>query len=536
MLQASHSDDCVVCKAPAPSRSPSLVSTCASGSSISVGDMTASKDVLISVDSTDTYTEPESSRFAYQAPYRKPYPSPVAFLRRHLFKSFIMLVFVGAALYLDFDAVFNQDASGYIGLLKLVSVPLVSLLFTWFHVWLALIMMFYPIKFYGLPKRPIVPKWLDLPINGWQGIVPRKAGIMAQRCCDKMIGNICTIEEFADRIEPAHFWESLQDVFGNVCSEVLEKILTTRWPSLWAALSPQVQNELALKVGEETKLAFLPAMVELKANINSILDIRQMATDALANDPEMMVDIFRKVAARELEFITHVAAVMGFLLGLVQVVFYILLTDAPWYTDYILLPGSGLVIGYFTNWLALKMTFCPIWPHMICGSYINIQGVFLKRQKEAADQMASAICEKVIDAQAMLDYMFRNPAKTGGVELVIDIYRRHICESLDRQLGVFSGIAPASIAQEFETLKQDVVKYSLEILPQHTKEIERYMDETMQVKETLAWRLARITPDEFEDIIHPIFKQDEWILLFVGGFLGVVIGLLQAWALQTIGA
>merc|ERR1719443_2809395 len=121
MLQASHSDDCVVCKAPAPSRSPSLVSTCASGSSISVGDMTASKDVLISVDSTDTYTEPESSRFAYQAPYRKPYPGPVAFPRRHLFKSFIVLVFVGAALWLDFDAIFNQDASGYIGLLKLVS-------------------------------------------------------------------------------------------------------------------------------------------------------------------------------------------------------------------------------------------------------------------------------------------------------------------------------------------------------------------------------------------------------------------------------
>merc|ERR1711939_255882 len=107
-----------------------------------------------------------------------------------------------------------------------------------------------------------------------------------------------------------------------------------------------------------------------------------MAAEALTNDPELMVDIFRTVAKRELSFITHVAAVMGFLLGLVQVVIYVALQGKWPYTDYILLPVSGLIIGYFTNWLALKMTFCPVWPHMLCNSYINIQGIFLKRQKE----------------------------------------------------------------------------------------------------------------------------------------------------------
>jgi uncharacterized membrane protein YheB (UPF0754 family) len=502
-----------------------MVTTAGAGSVVS-----DARETLISI------TEECGTRFTYQPPHRNPYPPPVAFCRRILFRSFIVAVFVGTALYLDLDALIIQDQSQFLQNLKLFSVPVVSLLFTWFHVWLALIMMFYPIEFYGIPSRPIVPAWLDLPINGWQGIVPRKAGEMAQRCCDKMIGNICTIEEFAERIDPADFWDNLQGVFGDVCAEVLKKILVTRWPSLWSALSHDVQVELTKKVCEETKKSFLPAMVELKTNINSILNIRQMAAEALANDPKMMVDIFRTVAARELVFITHVAAVMGFLLGLVQVIFYVAFANTWKYVDYVLLPVSGLIIGYFTNWLALKMTFSPIYPRMMCGNYINVQGVFLKRQKEAAEQMAAAICEKVIDARAMLDYMFRNPGSTGGVEMVIDIYRKHICASLDQQFGVFTGMAPAGVAQEFENLKHDVVKYSLEILPRHTKDIELYLDEAMQVKETLSWRLARVTPDEFEDIIHPIFKQDEWILLAVGGFLGIVIGLLQAWALQTINA
>ena len=56
-------------------------------------------------------------------------------------------------------------------------------------------MMFFPIDFVGIPSRPIVPSWFGLPINGWQGIVPRKAEVMARRACDRMIGNIVTIED-----------------------------------------------------------------------------------------------------------------------------------------------------------------------------------------------------------------------------------------------------------------------------------------------------------------------------------------------------
>merc|ERR1719440_1877761 len=226
---------------------------------------------------------------------------------------------------------------------------------------------------------------------------------------------------------------------------------------------------------------------------------------------------------------------MGFLLGLVQVLLYVALEKWQWkYTDYLMLPISGLIIGYFTNWLALKMTFYPVWPHMKCGNYLNFQGVFLKRQKEAADQMASAICRKVIDARAMLNYMVKHSDTSDGLEQVLEIYKRHINNSVDKTIGRLGGWCPSFVQGEIDRLKEDVVNYSIELLPNHTSKIERYMDETMNVQATLSWRLARVTPPEFEDIIHPIFQADEWILLFVGGVLGVIIGLLQAWALTNI--
>jgi len=494
----------------------------------------------------------DPTRFSYAIPERRPYPGVFGVVRRNIFVSFVAVVFLGTGAWFFLDAVWvvlqiwapmvsDRDKTWrwLIEQGKLFSVPLVCLVFTWFHVWLALLMMFYPLNFYGLPCRPIVPEWLGLPINGWQGIVPRKAHIMAERVCDTMIGNIVTIEEFMDRVEPDHFWDSLQESFGTVSSAVLERLMKSRCPGVWENLPSEVQLELKEKVQEETKKSFTPALDDIKKNINTILDLRQMSSDALASDPGLMVWMFRKIAARELRFITHVAAVMGFLLGLVQVVLYMALqgVQSPsWLPswDYIMLPVSGLLIGYFTNWLAIKMTFSPVWPHMYLNNVINIQGVFMKRQKEASEQLAQLVCEKVVDARAMLNYMVQSPNGSQGIDMILEIYKRHVSNTVDKSLGRFGNIAPSFVKDMVDGVKDELIEITQEVLPEHTEKITQYMDETMKIRETLTWRLQRITPPEFERIIHPIFEEDEWILLVVGGFLGVVIGLLQAWALQAL--
>ena len=55
--------------------------------------------------------------------------------------------------------------------LQLVSIPLISCVFTYFHIWLALWMMFYPMRFVGVLRIP----GTNVGLPGWQGIVPSKA-------------------------------------------------------------------------------------------------------------------------------------------------------------------------------------------------------------------------------------------------------------------------------------------------------------------------------------------------------------------------
>ncbi len=52
--------------------------------------------------------------------------------------------------------------------------------------------------------------------------------------------------------------------------------------------------------------------------------------------------------------------------------------------DFIILPLTGFLIGYFTNWLAIKLLF---WPR---EKTLGIQGVIPKRKEEITENLSSA--------------------------------------------------------------------------------------------------------------------------------------------------
>ena len=66
--------------------------------------------------------------------------------------------------------------------MQVAAVPLVSICFTWWHVWLGIKMCFYPVHFKGCCK----------PFLGWQGIVPRRSNVKAERACDIMVRERCS--------------------------------------------------------------------------------------------------------------------------------------------------------------------------------------------------------------------------------------------------------------------------------------------------------------------------------------------------------
>merc|ERR1740123_1946392 len=61
----------------------------------------------------------------------------------------------------------------------------------------------------------------------------------------------------------------------------------------------------------------------------------------------------------------------------------------------------------------------------------------------------------------------------------------------------------------------------------------RAIDAAMDIERTMASRVRAMDVADFEDLLHPIFKEDEWLLILVGGILGYIVGMTQWFVLGT---
>eukprot|EP00933_Yihiella_yeosuensis_P048705 TRINITY_DN4505_c0_g1_i2.p1 TRINITY_DN4505_c0_g1~~TRINITY_DN4505_c0_g1_i2.p1 ORF type:complete len:481 (-),score=103.05 TRINITY_DN4505_c0_g1_i2:179-1621(-) len=455
-----------------------------------------------------------SDRFNHQHVQARPLPPVLKWIRVRAFKLFMCMVFGGTALYLlvEYYTCGVDTEKGwkdFIEKLKYASIPVVSVCFTWWHVWLGIQMCWYPIEFWGIP-----------PVLGWQGIVPRRANIMAERSCDLMIGNLITIEEVINKIEPDDFFSKLGQPLGECCAAVLEKLAQARCPQVWQLMPQAAKEELHIKVMEETRSMFRPVVDDIKQNINRIFNIKEMAVEALCEDKPLLVAMFQEIGRKEFTFVLHVAAVMGFFLGIIQMLLFSYF-HAPWS-----LPVSGLIIGYFTNWLAITLIFRPVMPHLLCGGYVNFQGVFLKRQQQVATELSTMICKHLIYARRMLETIMRNP---DNLDKVLDIYQQHMDTAIEKSVGKAKYAVKLFAGKDaLPEVKKQVLDITIEELPKHSKPIEDYMDRTFDLANIIGPRLAGLPPQEFEGMLRPVFQEDEWMVLLLGGVLGVMVGCVQA--------
>lgn len=81
--------------------------------------------------------------------------------------------------------------------------------------------------------------------------------------------------------------------------------------------------------------------------------------------------------------------------------------------------------------------------------------------------------------------------------------------------------------EKYQSLKAEVAERILKQLPDTMRYVESYAEDAMNVRNTLVDRMQRLSPEEFEGMLRPAFKEDEWSLIIVGAVLGFLVGEMQ---------
>lgn len=120
-----------------------------------------------------------------------------------------------------------------------------------------------------------------------------------------------------------------------------------------------------------------------------------------------------------------------------------------------------------------------------------------------------------------------------SVDRLRELIHREVNRALEEAQGVFKPLAVVSIGpSEYARISAIVGDRAFEELIRPDSRSFAYIDEALDVENTIAERLGRLSPAEFYELLHPVVAEDEWKLVAVGAALGLGAGYWQ-WALLT---
>lgn len=388
-------------------------------------------------------------------------------------------------------------------------IPVIAALVGWITNYLAVQMIFYPVKFRGIPLwiRPEVP----LGLIGWQGIVPCKTRTMSTALVDMVTSQLLTVREAFGRLEAHEMARLLAPQIPDLGAEVLTCLLpTTRSAAtpfplrLWTGITSH-----ASFLFQAVNVHFLTNMFrDLIQQCEGIFSLQDCVVNQMLQDRSKLGQLFRKVGQKELDFLTDSGLWFGFLLGLIQMA-VALVWENPWS-----LSIGGMIVGLATNWLALKWIFEPILPTRI-GPFI-LQGMFLKRQKAVAAEFATFFANHVLNSVNIWDSILTDPSTTPALTQLLA--RNHLGRLL--KCLSFGRISEDAI----QGVTQECIRRLPPFLP---GTLHRYVDKTLGLETSLRVRMEAMSPAKFERVLHPIFEEDELTLILAGGVLGFAAGLIQ---------
>jgi uncharacterized membrane protein YheB (UPF0754 family) len=220
---------------------------------------------------------------------------------------------------------------------------------------------------------------------------------------------------------------------------------------------------------------------------------------------------------RAFGFIVQVGAPAGFAIGFIQA--------AAWAfsKNPMIMPIFGLLTGWFTDYVALKLVFAPKKPMRILGLF-TWQGVFFKHRREFTDIYGELIATQVVTPSKVLAAILNGP----GSDRLVGIVQRRVGQEVDSQIGVGRPLMVMAVGGGGYREVHDLVARAVtERLPETMGSLEKYAGDALEIRDTIVLKMRDMTDDDFEGLLRPVFKQDEWKLITVGAVLGFLVGELQ---------
>ncbi len=185
----------------------------------------------------------------------------------------------------------------------------------------------------------------------------------------------------------------------------------------------------------------------------------------------------------------------------------------------IMLPLIGALIGWLTNWIAVKLIFRPYQPVNILG--YNLQGVVPKRRQELAKKIGEVIEKELLSADDLLDFI-KSGEVMGGIE-------ESLASAIKmRMLDKLPAFIPISVKTVItDSVSEQLNKHLPSLIAEITDKFEGRFKEKFNIGQIVEEKVNSFPLDRLEQILLSVSHRELKHIEILGGVLGFIIGLAQ---------
>jgi uncharacterized membrane protein YheB (UPF0754 family) len=187
-----------------------------------------------------------------------------------------------------------------------------------------------------------------------------------------------------------------------------------------------------------------------------------------------------------------------------------------------LTPFVGAFIGWLTNYVAIKMLFRPREPWRFLG--LSLQGVMPKRQRDIALKIGEVVEEELLKSEDILKAINTEELRAHLAVVIETRIDRFLREKLFRGEFLYEKVLAREVVQR---VKRGLITELVNLFPIEVEATIGQLVEKVDIRKIVAMRVEQFEFERLERLVYRVATTELNWVVYLGGVLGFIIGLLQ---------
>lgn len=186
------------------------------------------------------------------------------------------------------------------------------------------------------------------------------------------------------------------------------------------------------------------------------------------------------------------------------------------------LPFIAALIGWLTNYIAVKMLFHP--REEMKFLFITFQGVFPKRQKALAYKIGHIVSSELFSVTEVTNHLKESAASA----VVMDLISQRLEQAITKKLPEAFPMLAMFLKDDLVAKLKGILLVQIEGMIQELLEkLSSTLEKDLDVHTIIEEKVAAFSSDKLEELLFEIMSKEFKFIELIGAVLGFLIGLVQ---------